>query len=117
MPARFPTRLPVSVSSPPSFRCFVAVPRKFLPPVIERHVLGTGLALSQLLLGLVMAGLAAWVMVWAPHIAARDAAHYSGLVVSSSATRIHPSAEAPPARTQVQQNFLCSRGLHGTQGT
>ena len=63
---------------------FVAVPRKFLPPVVERHVLGTGLALSKLLLGLVMSGLAAWVMVWAPHIAARDAAHYSGLVVSAS---------------------------------
>ena len=63
---------------------FVAVPRKFLPPVVERHVLGTGLALSKLLLGLVMSGLAAWVMVWAPHIAARDAAHYSGLVVSSA---------------------------------
>ena len=55
--------------------------------MIERHVLGTGLALSQLLLGLVMAGLAAWVMVWAPHIAARDAAHYSGLVVSTFSIR------------------------------
>ena len=61
---------------------FDAVPRKFLPPVVERHVLGTGLALAMLLLGLVMSGLAAWVTVWAPHIAARDAAHYSGLVVS-----------------------------------
>ena len=45
-------------------------------------MLGTGLALAMLLLGLVMSGLAAWVTVWAPHIAARDAAHYSGLVVS-----------------------------------
>lgn len=61
-----------------------AVPRKFLPPVMERHVLGTGLALCKLLLGLVMSGLAAWVMVWAPHIAARDAAHYSGLVLCLS---------------------------------
>ena len=45
-------------------------------------MLGTGLALAMLLLGLVMSGLAAWVTVWAPHIAASDAAHYSGLVVS-----------------------------------
>jgi hypothetical protein len=49
--------------------------------VLDRHILGTGLALSMLVLGLVMTGLAAWIMVWAPHIAAKDAPHYSGLPV------------------------------------
>ena len=50
--------------------------------MIDRHLLGTALALSKLVLGIVMTGLAAWIMVWAPHIAARDAPHYSGLTVS-----------------------------------
>jgi hypothetical protein len=57
------------------------VPRKYLPPVIERYRLGTVLACAHLALGLAMSAVAAFIMVWAPDMAARDAAHYSGLMV------------------------------------
>ncbi|XP_040575475.1 uncharacterized protein [Lepeophtheirus salmonis] len=55
------------------------VPRKYLPPVLEQMALGTSLVVIQFLIGLVLTGLAGYILIWSPTLLIQDIPHYSGL--------------------------------------
>jgi hypothetical protein len=57
------------------------VPRKYLPPVIHHHRLGTALVLIQLLLGALLLALALYFLLWSPQLNIRDVPHWSAVSV------------------------------------
>eukprot|EP00096_Caligus_rogercresseyi_P011853 TRINITY_DN4808_c0_g1_i1.p1 TRINITY_DN4808_c0_g1~~TRINITY_DN4808_c0_g1_i1.p1 ORF type:complete len:333 (+),score=63.07 TRINITY_DN4808_c0_g1_i1:113-1111(+) len=56
-----------------------AVPRKYLPPVVEQIPLGTALVSIQFIFGVILTALAGYSLIWSPHLVAQDVPHYSGL--------------------------------------
>ncbi|XP_066995201.1 sarcospan [Anabrus simplex] len=54
------------------------VPRKYQPPVLRHHKLGTALAALQTLMGLAVSTLAVWLLLWAPNLRLRDIPYWSG---------------------------------------
>ncbi|XP_040577368.1 uncharacterized protein [Lepeophtheirus salmonis] len=56
-----------------------AVPRKYLPPVVEQSALGTTLVSIQFIIGIIITALAGYSLIWSPHLVAQDVPHYSGL--------------------------------------
>ena len=57
------------------------MPRKYLPPVIHHHRLGTALVLIQLLLGALLLALALYFLLWSPQLNIRDVPHWSAVSV------------------------------------
>ncbi|XP_063245222.1 sarcospan [Bacillus rossius redtenbacheri] len=55
------------------------VSRKYQPPVMRRHKLATGLVALQALMGVAVATLALWLLLWAPHLRIRDIPYWSGV--------------------------------------
>nr|CAD7195151.1 unnamed protein product [Timema douglasi] len=55
------------------------VSRKYHPPIMRHHKLATGLASLQLLVGIAITTLAVWLLLWAPHLRARDIPYWSGV--------------------------------------
>nr|CAD7590209.1 unnamed protein product [Timema genevievae] len=55
------------------------VSRKYHPPIMRHHKLATGLASLQLLMGIAITTLAVWLLLWAPHLRARDIPYWSGV--------------------------------------
>ncbi|KAL1131100.1 hypothetical protein AAG570_012337, partial [Ranatra chinensis] len=61
------------------------VPRKYLPHVLRRHKLAKSLLALQLLVGLAVCTLAAWLVLWAPNLSFRDLPYWSGIPALLSA--------------------------------
>ncbi|KAF6202373.1 hypothetical protein GE061_004772 [Apolygus lucorum] len=57
------------------------IPRKYLPRVVKRHKLATSLLILQLLMGIAICTLAAWLLLWAPNLPFKDIPYWSGLPV------------------------------------
>lgn len=66
--------------------CYVvvmlAVPRKYLPPVMHHYRMGTSLVLIQLLLGSLLMAVALYLLIFMPVLNTRDVPHWSATTVS-----------------------------------
>lgn len=55
------------------------VPRKYLPPVIHHHRLGTSLVVFQVFTGALLLSLALYFLLWSPQLSPRNVPHWSAV--------------------------------------